>query len=354
VATDAARPAAPTAAAPAPQAQAPTQRAARPDVVRVSNTQGLAGALQVAIAKGYFQEQGIDIQREEFGNAAEAVVPLSRGDLDSGSIAPNASFFNALGRGVRLTLALAGTQLEAAGRGLPLMVRLGPNGPVIRELADLRGKRVAHNQRGVVTEWALERMLGEVGLTLADVQTEYMPFPDVMAALGGSTIDASIMPEPFATVSAERDLAEPLVEAGDYFPGAQLAVQTFSDRFAHQRPEVARRFAVAYLQGTRDYMDAMELGRDRETVIAILSQASGFPASLLDKAGYFPVRRDGRVNTEALHAMLDWLVQHNYVPTKPDIGPLIDTQFADHARGVLDGAAERRPGTDQLSASRIR
>jgi NitT/TauT family transport system substrate-binding protein len=323
-------------------------------VVRVSNTQGLAGALQIAIARGYFQEQGIDIQREEFGNAAQAVVPLSKGDLDTGSIAPNASFFNALGRDIRLTLALAGTQLEPGGRGLPLMVRLGSTGPVVRDLADLRGKRVAHNQRGVVTEWALERMLGEVGLTLADVQSEYMPFPEVMAAFGGSTIDASIMPEPFATVSDERDLGDPLVEAGDYIPGAQLAVQTFSDRFAHERPEVARRFAVAYLQGTRDYMDAMELGRDREAVIAILAQASGFPPSLLDKAGYFPVRRDGRVNAEALYAMLDWLVQHNYVSPKPDIAPLLDTQFADHARTVLAGAAGRSPSSDQLSASRIR
>src|SRR4051812_7515981 len=82
-------PAAPTAAAAAPPAQPPAQ-STRPDVVRVSNTQGLAGALQIAIARGYFQEHGIDVQRQEFGNAAEAMVPLSRGDLDSGSIAPNA------------------------------------------------------------------------------------------------------------------------------------------------------------------------------------------------------------------------------------------------------------------------
>ena len=92
------------------------------------------------------------------------------------------------------------------------------------------------------------------------------------------------------------------------------------------------------LRGVRDFMDAMEHGRDREGVIGTLAQLSGFDPAVLAKAGYFPIRRDGHVNVEALQAMLDWLVERGYVSQKPDLAPLLDAQFADYAQHTLDAA----------------
>jgi hypothetical protein len=57
----------------------------------------------------------------------------------------------------------------------------------------------------------------------------------------------------------------------------------------------------------------------------------------MERAGYGAVRRDGRVDAAALEAMLDWLVARGYVPQRPDLAPVLDTQFADHAARVLDG-----------------
>ncbi len=328
---------APTAGAAAP-APTSTSAPARLDVVRVSNTQGLASPLQLAAARGYFQEQGIDVQREEFGSAAEAIVPLSTGDLDAGSVTPNASFFNAVARGIRLDLALAGSQVQPGTGGFPLMARSGPDGPVVTEPKDLRGKRIGQNQRGVINEWALDRMLAGAGLALTDVELLVMPFPDVLAGFGGGTVDAAILPEPYGTVAAERGLAVHVGDGDDYIPGGQVAAIGYSERFATQRPDVARRWAVGYLRGVRDYMDAMEQGRDRDGVIGTLAQLSGFDPAILAKAGYFPIRRDGHVNAEALQAMLDWLVERGYVPQKPDLAPLLDPQFADYAQQTLDAA----------------
>src|SRR2546428_2233549 len=75
---------------PAPTAAPVAAPSAVPDVVRVSRTTGLAGALQVAIARGRFWEQGIDLQEVDFPSTAEAVPALSTGDLDAGSATPNA------------------------------------------------------------------------------------------------------------------------------------------------------------------------------------------------------------------------------------------------------------------------
>ena len=48
------------------------------------------------------------------------------------------------------------------------------------------------------------------------------------------------------------------------------------------------------------------------------------------------MRRDGQVNVAALQEMLDWLVQSGYLSHKPDLTPLLDSQFADYAQQTLD------------------
>ena len=134
----------------------------------------------------------------------------------------------------------------------------------------------------MINEWALDRMLTEVGLRTEDVETIVMPFPDALAGFGGGSVDASIMPEPFGTIGAVRGLAVRLMDADEYIAGGQVAVMVYSEAFVRQRTAVGRRWAVAYLHGVRDFMDAMEDGRDRQSVIrhsVIRSEANSSPVS---------------------------------------------------------------------------
>jgi NitT/TauT family transport system substrate-binding protein len=288
------------------------------------------------VERDYFQEEGIDLQRVEFASAADAMLPLSTGELDAGIGSYSAAFFNALAREIRLYLVLDAAHLEPGSAGLPLMVAAGSAAGTAGDLASLRGKRVGQPARGVITEWALDRMLAEVGLGLDDTESVLMPFPDMLAALAGGQIQAAVMPEPFATLGERRGVAVRAQETGDYLPGAQIAVTLFSERFARERQEVADRWAVAYLRGGRDYMDAIEHGRDREAVMALLARASGLDRQVLDRIGHYPLARDGRINVDTTLAMLDWMVQHGYVPQKPDIVALLNPRFAEHARQALD------------------
>jgi NitT/TauT family transport system substrate-binding protein len=307
----------------------------RLDAVRLGNTQGLAGALQIAIGRGYFQEQGIDLRQEQFNSTTDIVPPLTTGQLDAGSTTPSASLFNALARGIRLTMALAGSEVAADSTGFPLVSRVGPDGPVIHDIADLRGKRMGQALRGVINEWALDKVLQSAGMGVDDVEVVVMPFPDQVTALGSGHLDGAVFPEPFGTIAVQKNAAAYVMHADSYIPGGQVALMSFSDRFAHEQPDLARRWAVAYLKGARDYMDAMENGRDREAVVALMAQAAHIDPRIVEKAGYFPVRRDGRVNAEGLQAMLDWLADRGYVPQKPELAPLIDNQFADYAAGAV-------------------
>jgi NitT/TauT family transport system substrate-binding protein len=312
------------------------QAPAKPAVVRLGNTQGLAGGLQIAVERGYFQEQGIELKQEEFNSTTEIVPPLTTGQLDAGSTTPNASLFNALARGIRITLALAGSEVQATSNGFPLVTRVSPDGAVIRQPSDLRGKRMGQALRGVINEWALDRVLNSVGLRLEDVEIVVMPFPDQVTALGVGQLDGAIFPEPFGTIAETRKAGAHVLDADPYIPGGQVALMSFSEKFAQERPDVARGWAVGYLKGVRDYMDALEYGRDRETIIALLAQSAHIDPRIVEKAGYFPVRRDGHVNLDGMQTMLDWLVEHGYVTQKPEVAPLIDNSFADYAAQMLD------------------
>ncbi len=304
--------------------------------VRIGVPAGLAFPLSLAIERGYFLEEGIDLERIDLASAADAMPPLSTGELDVGSGSLSAAFFNALARGIRLYLVLDAAHLEPGAGNLPLVVRPGPPGERAPRLGDLRGQRLAQPARGVITEWALDRMLAEVDMTVDDVEVVLMPFPDMFTALANGNIYGAVLPEPFATLSELRGVGWRARETSDYLPGAVLAVTMFSERFARERQDVARRWSVAYLRGGRDYMDTIEYGRDREATFALLARASGLDPQVVERMGHYAVARDGRVNVEAVFAMLDWLVQRGYVPQRPDLQPLLDPQFATYAQQTLD------------------
>jgi NitT/TauT family transport system substrate-binding protein len=308
-----------------------------PLVARVARVQGLGNILQIGVTRGYFLEEGVELRLEEFRTAGDALPALSTGDLDVASTPPLPSFFNAVARGVRLAVALNGSYIAPGARGYPVITRIVGGHPLVESASDLRGKRIAHPARGNPAEPALERMLAEAGLVIADVgDIQYMGFPEILAALGSGSMDAAIVPEPWGAIGEHRGLVTRVRDASEFIPGAEIAMIVFSEQFTQSRADAARGFAVAYLRASRDYADAWESGRDRDAVFDIIAESAHVERQILDKAGYLAVRRNGRVDGVALAWWLDWLVEHGYVPQKPDLASLIDHRFADYAVQTLD------------------
>jgi len=83
---------------------APTRAfGATPTVVRLGATLSQSDApICVAIAKGYFADQGLDVQITPLQTAAMMMAPLGAGQLDVAAGAPTAGLFNAVGHGIDL------------------------------------------------------------------------------------------------------------------------------------------------------------------------------------------------------------------------------------------------------------
>src|SRR4051812_24173848 len=94
-------PAASTAAAPS-SATAPTAPPALAVVKLADPLAFVSAPLLIAVEKGYFREQGVDVQLEPVAGGADVIPQLAIGELDltHGGISP--AMFNAIERGVEI------------------------------------------------------------------------------------------------------------------------------------------------------------------------------------------------------------------------------------------------------------
>src|SRR5215213_7433173 len=129
----------PVAAATATAAPPPPAQAVRLGALGSTTDAGF----YIALDRGYFREQGLDIEFVPFDSAARMVAPLSAGQLDVGGGSPSAGLFNAIARGIDVKLvADKGSAPPGFGfEGLLFRRDLADSGQ-LRTAGDLAGLRV--------------------------------------------------------------------------------------------------------------------------------------------------------------------------------------------------------------------
>src|SRR5579875_2555432 len=150
------------------------------------------GSFMVAFEKGYWRELGLEVEGTQFGGSDQAMPFLANGQIDVAGGSAGAGFLNALSQGVtsRMVATLGGVRPDGLS-GAALMVRKDNyDSGLYTKPADLRGKRVAVNGKGVYGEWLADRHLRLGGLTLDDVDMVILGIPDMLAGLQGGSVDA--------------------------------------------------------------------------------------------------------------------------------------------------------------------
>src|SRR4051812_12221560 len=260
----AAAPAAPSAAAPAPASSAPVASApapaaasapAEPVTIRAAMIPSLASAPFLAGSDlGILEANGIQLDITPFTDTAAIMTQLAAGRLDIGHVTVGSATLNAFSRGVDITIAAAGSLA-----GSPIMIRkdLVDDG-TFRSLADLRGRRISINTRGVIHEYVLYKVLQSGGLSMDDVEIPLLPWPDQVTALGNQAIEAGIVVEPIASQAVARGVAA-LYEPPDaaargepwFEPGLQGGMIMVNRQWAEANPTLATAVVKSYLQAAR-------------------------------------------------------------------------------------------------------
>ncbi len=310
--------------------------------MRIAETSAIAYApVYIANARGFYREVGLELVLENFAGGADVVPALARGDYDLNLGAISAGTFNAFARGLDIKIIAPMGILPKQDSSLPLLVRkdLHDSGAV-REVADLRGRRVAVNTRGAIVEYMLTKALEGAGLTLADVEEVPLAFPDHANALATGAIDASITAEPFATRALNLGAATKLL--AEIAPLRMTTVVMASGRSIRERPDVLRRWMVATMRGVRE-LQGPELGvtyADKFYTpenLAVFEQATGASAQVIrDQVPYtwdpdLEIQVDFIYDQELVHIRNGVLQLPQPIPAEQ----LVDDSFVRYAQQVL-------------------
>lgn len=289
----------------------------------------------IANDKGYFRDQGIQIEIERFDSAARMVAFLGTGQLDVGGGAPGAGLFNAMARDIPVKI-VADKGHIAPGHGFEaITVRkdLVEKG-LIKSAADFRGKKIALSARDIVPEVDLDAFLRTGGLTINDVTVVTMAFGDMGAALGNGSIDAAQVIEPFVTQIVEKGFGVIWKRNDEVVQHQQVAVVLYAPKFASYNPGLARKFMLAYLRGVRDYNDAF-VKKDpvaKKEVVQILTRNTPVKdPALFDKMVMPGLDPQGRVLLDSLAAQQNWFLNKGTQKTKVDLAKAVDNQYVDWA-----------------------
>jgi NitT/TauT family transport system substrate-binding protein len=293
----------------------------------------------VGLEQGYFAEQGITLNVTPIQAAATMLAPLAAGQIDVGGTTLIPGFMNAIARDVRIwAVADKGSTPPGFGyQGLIIRRELWDNGTV-RGPGDLRGRKVSVPSRGSGAQASLDRALRRDGLTTDDVDMTPLTFPDMEAGFAGGAIDAAIVIEPFLTSIVDHGVGHLWARNDEYYPNQQVAEVLYSNQFAREQTDVARRFMVGYLKGVRDYNDGF-VKRDpskREAVIsALVKHTPVKDRALYDRMVLPGLNPNGTMNTESLAADQDYFLSTGDQQQRVELSQLVDHQFADYAVQVL-------------------
>ena len=332
-----------TAVRPTAASSPPTAIAAPPSPTspprRETVKQGILGTVSdagflIGIARGYFDQVGIDIERTAIPSGPDAIQFLATGQLDVLGGGPGVGLYNAFLQGIRVrVVADKGSALNDRFGLNPLLVQkdLYDSGQV-REYSQFRGRRVALSGLSGTNRVDLAKMLERGGLTEADVEIVSMSFPDMIPALGNHSVDLALTNEPSATAGIERGAAVRLGTIADVYPNHQGAMLMFSEQLATERNDVGRRYMVAYVRGLRDYNDAFRAGKDKSAVIEILGAATGVTdPTIYDKITLPGLNPDGYVFRESLAEDQEWYLRLGLQRELVSVDALVDNQFVDYA-----------------------
>lgn len=337
VASASAKPAASPAAASKPAAAA---SGAKLDVVKLGTLQSASDAgFYVGLDKGWYKDQGIDVQTTQFATAAQMVAPLAQGQLDAGGGAPGAGLNNAVARDIGIKIVADKAFVPSETSYLALIVRkdLADN---VKSFKDLKGFKLALSGEAIAPQVALDRGMRKDGLTVKDLDIVYMGFPDMAAAFAGKSIQAAQPIEPFATQIPAQGTGVIFKRSNEYSPNDQNAVVLYAPTFVKDRPDVAKRFMAAYIKSVRLYNDAFfKAPRDQATydyVVGVLTKTTTVKDPALYAKMQMPsLHPDGKLAVQSMKDDQDWYLQNGYQKTKVDIDAGVDMSYADAAVAQL-------------------
>ena len=295
----------------------------------------------IGMKRGYFAAEGLNVTFVNLDSAARMIAPLASGELDLAAGGPSAGLYNAIARNIGIRIVADKSATPPGRHSQTLLVRkeLIDSGRV-KTLADLKGLRVASAAPGSSAMGTLNRIYKMTGLKPTDIERVYLGFPQQIAALRGGAADVAFPTEPFASEAARQGYAVAFMTDDQIYPGHQISVMIYSDRFRTQRKAVALAFMRAYLRAVRDQnaaiVDGKLAGKDAEEFIGLIAENTPVKdRDFLRSINLSASDDNGRVNVESLKEDFEIFRAAGLIEGNITVDDALDPSFAQAAVEAL-------------------
>jgi NitT/TauT family transport system substrate-binding protein len=301
----------------------------------------------IAYDKGFFKDEGLDVDLIVLDSGAKVIAPLGTGELDVGSGALSVGFWNALLRGVKFRIVADRGHAEPGYLYQTVFMRKDlVDGGQFKSLADLKGMRMGFAAQGVTSLSLLNEAAKFAGIKYEDVVPVYLSFPQQIAALQNKALDGTFLIEPQATAAVNAGYGVRFMDTNVFYPHQQISTIFYSDKFARERKDVADKFMRAWLRGVRAYNDVIKGGKiagsGADEVVQTMAKNFNMKPELIRDMYSQAVDVDGAVNAAGIQKDLDFFQKQGMVAGQIKASEVIDMSFARNASAGL-GPYQRKP-----------
>lgn len=288
--------------------------------------------LFIAMDKGFFAEEGIDIDAQWFDAAHPIAVSTASSKVDVGATGITASLYNMAANGQKLGIVADKGREQKGYSSSALLIATDEYNAGVKTLKDIKGKRIGITQKGSTFHYMLGRMLESQGMSLNDV--EIVPLNKlsaVMAALESKQIDGCILNEPNITKVQKAGYGKLVVQVGDVIPYQTSAI-FYSPEFMNKK-DVAVRFMRAYNKACNYYYEAAVEKKDPkklEEVVNIVAKYVKAPAEDI-KAGLPYIDKDGKLLVSDIDTQIKWYTANKMISGKLEAKDVANTSFLEEA-----------------------
>lgn len=300
-----------------------------------------SGGLYLAMDRGYFKAEGIDLEIKYFEAAQPIAVAIASGDLNFGVTAITAGTLNLAGKGAIKIVAAQGAEKKGF-KGNALIVSNDAWAKGVQSIDKLPGTSIAITQVGSSFHYQLGQMMATKNLDLDKVTLKPLQsIPNMIAAVKTNQVDGAIIPPHIAgpmVARGEGKIVGYFSDFAEYQFGALFA----SPKIVNDNKALVERFVRAYQKGMADYHDALlRLDAKGEKIVDDKTKAAAtiigkyvYPTDAAEAAitkvvqSAVYVDPKAKIDVADIEKQIAWYKKEKLVDANVDGKTFIDTSFA--------------------------
>lgn len=294
--------------------------------------------LFIAQEKGYYAEEGLEVEFKFFRAAQPVAVAIASGDADFGVTAFTGGFYNLAAKGA---LKVIGAQSREEP-GYDFSAYLASNQAYdagFTSVEKFPGRSFGMTQTGSSFHYMIGQLADKRGFDLAEIDLKPLQsVPAMIGALKSGQIDSMIIPAHIAKGLDTAGAAKIIGWVHKETP-YQLGGLFTSAKNIDERREIVEKFVRAYQRAAGDYHEGMnaldasgqrQFGAKAEELIPMINKYVGpKPTPAKTKAGAPFIDPKGRLDVGDIYKQVAWYQERGMVAKSLNPADIIDLSFVE-------------------------